>query len=220
MNTEQMIRLYRKRARNYNWTANLYYLIGFREWRQRKEAVRSLGLQDGDTVVEIGCGTGLNFGLLREVVGASGKIIGVDATDAMLAQAERRVQNHSWSNVTLVLSDARSFRFPEHAAGVLSTYALSLIPNVEDVLERCECSLKEGGRLSVLDLQVPERIPSWLIPSLLSLVKPFGATMDWVRSEPWEAIQKKIVALFPHVETKTFYGRIAYLTNKIIFFCI
>ncbi len=42
MNTEQMIRLYRKRAKNYNWTANLYYLIGFREWRQRKEAVRSL----------------------------------------------------------------------------------------------------------------------------------------------------------------------------------
>ncbi len=160
MNTEQMIRLYRKRAKNYNWTANLYYLIGFREWRQRKEAVQSLGLHAGDTVVEIGCGTGLNFGLLREAVGASGKIIGVDATDAMLAQAKRRVQNHDWSNVTLVLSDARSFRFLERAAGVLSTYALSIIPNAQDVLERGERSLKEVGRLSVLDLQVPERIPT------------------------------------------------------------
>ena len=88
--------------------------------------------------MEIGCGTELNFGLLREAVGASGKIIGVDATDAMLAQAERRVQNHGRSNVDLVLSDARSFRFPERAAGILSTYALSIIPNAQDVLERGE----------------------------------------------------------------------------------
>ena len=42
MNTEQMILLYRKRAKNYKWTANLYYLIDFREWRQLEEAVRSL----------------------------------------------------------------------------------------------------------------------------------------------------------------------------------
>jgi demethylmenaquinone methyltransferase/2-methoxy-6-polyprenyl-1,4-benzoquinol methylase len=211
MNTEQFIRLYRKRAKNYDWTANLYYLIGFREWRQRREAVRSLGLQAGDTVVEIGCGTGLNFGLLQEAVGASGKIIGVDATDAMLAQAERRVQHHNWANVNLVLSDAHSFGFPEGTAGVLSTYALSIIPNLQDVLERGAHSLKAGGRLSVLDLQMPARMPSWLTPILLSLVKPFGATMDWVWGKPWETIQGQMVELFSHVETKKYYAGIAYL---------
>ena len=55
--------LYRKRARNYDFTANLYYLIGFREYAYRRMAVEALGLKRADTVVDIGCGTGLNFGL-------------------------------------------------------------------------------------------------------------------------------------------------------------
>jgi ubiquinone/menaquinone biosynthesis C-methylase UbiE len=211
MNTDELIKLYRKRAKNYDWTANLYYLIGFREWRQRRETVRSLRLQTGDTVVEIGCGTGLNFGLLREAVGASGKIIGVDATDSMLTQAEKRVRNHGWSNVILACSDARSFRFPEGISGVLTTYALSIMPKPEDVLGRGLHSLKAGGRLSVLDLQVPYWLPSWLVPPIISLVKPFGATTTWVRRRPWETIQKRMMELFPHVETRTFYGGIAYL---------
>jgi hypothetical protein len=65
----QLVDLYRKRAPRYDWSAQLYYVLGFREWAYRKKAVRALRLRPGDTVVEIGCGTGLNFGLLQEAVG-------------------------------------------------------------------------------------------------------------------------------------------------------
>ena len=82
--------LYQRRARRYNFTANLYYLMGFREWAYRKRAVRSLRLAPGDTVVEIGCGTGLNFPSLERAVGTEGRIIGVDLTDTMLEQGHRR----------------------------------------------------------------------------------------------------------------------------------
>ena len=51
-------RLYQKRAENYDISANLYYLIGIREFAYRKMAVDALKLGRGDTVVEIGCGTG------------------------------------------------------------------------------------------------------------------------------------------------------------------
>lgn len=54
----ELTALYRKRAKRYDWTANRYYLIGFREWAYRKKAVAALCLMRGDTVVEIGCGTG------------------------------------------------------------------------------------------------------------------------------------------------------------------
>jgi demethylmenaquinone methyltransferase/2-methoxy-6-polyprenyl-1,4-benzoquinol methylase len=58
-------------------------LIGFPD---RKRAVRALNLQRGDTVVDIGCGTGLNFPLLQGAIGPEGTIVGVDLTDAMLSQ--------------------------------------------------------------------------------------------------------------------------------------
>jgi demethylmenaquinone methyltransferase/2-methoxy-6-polyprenyl-1,4-benzoquinol methylase len=51
-----MIRLYRKRARHYDLSANLYYLIGFQEGKYRMMAIAALGLRPGDTVVEIGLG--------------------------------------------------------------------------------------------------------------------------------------------------------------------
>jgi demethylmenaquinone methyltransferase/2-methoxy-6-polyprenyl-1,4-benzoquinol methylase len=93
---EEVLGVYRKRARHYNLTANAYYLLGFREWAYRKRAIEALGLQRGDTVVEIGCGTGLNFGLLEERIGPEGRLIGVDLTDAMLAGARTRIEASGW----------------------------------------------------------------------------------------------------------------------------
>ena len=56
LNKNQIVALYRKRAANYDLSANLYYLIGFREFKYRKLAVQKLQLKQGSTVVEIGCG--------------------------------------------------------------------------------------------------------------------------------------------------------------------
>jgi ubiquinone/menaquinone biosynthesis C-methylase UbiE len=64
-NTEslRLISLYRKRAKRYDRSALLLYLAGFRHWAYRERAIQSLALNDGDTVVDLGCGTGLNFSL-------------------------------------------------------------------------------------------------------------------------------------------------------------
>jgi demethylmenaquinone methyltransferase/2-methoxy-6-polyprenyl-1,4-benzoquinol methylase len=72
-----------KRAASYDFTASLYYLIGYPEWKYRRIGFDFLGLTPGDTVVEIGCGAGLNFGLLEQAVGPEGCIIDVDLTEAM-----------------------------------------------------------------------------------------------------------------------------------------
>ena len=50
--------------------------------------VQALNLKKGDTVVEIGCGTGLNFKYVRKKVGLKGKIIGVYLTPEMLSVAD------------------------------------------------------------------------------------------------------------------------------------
>lgn len=189
----ELVDLYRKRAPNYDLSANLYYLLGFREWAYRKKAARALRLEPGDTVVEVGCGTGLNFGLLQGTVGEHGRIIGVDMTDAMLEEARERVESEGWRNVELVHSDAASFEFPEGTDGILSTFALTLVPEYDEVIRRGAGALKPGGRWVVADLKLPDG--GWqkaLLPLLLPLFRPFGVTLDLAERHPWESLESHL----------------------------
>lgn len=185
--------LYTRRAPSYDWSAQLYYLIGFREWAYRKKAVRALRLQPGETVVEIGCGTGLNFRLLRNEVGDAGRVIGVDMTDAMLAKARERVDARQWHNVELVQSDATSYTFPEEVDAILSTFALTLVPEYDEVIARGARALRRGGRWVVADLKLPAG--GWqkaLLPLLLPLFRPFGVTLDLAERRPWESLRRQM----------------------------
>lgn len=189
----RLLELYRKRAARYDLTASLYYLLGFRVWSYRKRAVSALALRPGDTVVEIGCGTGLNFPLLREQVGEEGRVIGVDMTDAMLARARRRVEARGWHNVELVHADASSFAFPDEVGGVLSTFALTLVPEFDRVIRRGAAALRPGGRWAVADLKLPEA--GWrraLLALLLPVSRPFGVTLDLAERHPWESLERHL----------------------------
>ncbi len=67
-----LISLYRERAKRYDWTPLHLYFARFRHWAYRKRAIQSLALKQGDTVVEFGCGTGLNFSPLQKQIGPQG----------------------------------------------------------------------------------------------------------------------------------------------------
>jgi ubiquinone/menaquinone biosynthesis C-methylase UbiE len=208
---QQIIDLYRERAGNYDLTANLYYLIGYREWAHRRKAVDSLALERGDTVVEIGCGTGLNFGLLQHKVGETGKIIGVDLTDAMLEQARERVLEKGWQNVELVHSDALAYGFPSQVGGILSTFALSLIPECGQVICNGTEALRPGGLWVVLDLKLPDRWPKWLAALILPLVRPFAVTDEWVARRPWETIYSAMYDCLTDVSVTEMYLGASYI---------
>jgi len=148
LNKNQIIQLYRKRAAHYDWSANLYYLIGFREFKYHKMAIQQLQLQPGDTAVEIGCGTGLNFPLLVRAVGPEGKVIGVDFTDKMLAQDRACVVKNNWTNVEFVQSDASAYPFSDKVNGIISTFAITLIPEYEEIIRRGSEALALQGENS------------------------------------------------------------------------
>jgi len=182
--------LYRRRAEHYDVTANLYYLIGFREQAYRRKAIHTLNLERGDTVVEIGCGTGLNFSLLQNYVGPEGRIIGVDLTDAMLEQARSRVKENKWLNVELAQSDASEFQFPGKVDGILSTFAITLVPEFDRVIQTGSISLSPGKKWVVLDFKMPSNRFSLFAPLLVFLTKPFGVSMEMSVRHPWESIEK------------------------------
>ncbi len=190
LDKQELIGLYRKRAGHYDVTANLYYLIGFREWSYRRKAVEALNLHRGDTVVEIGCGTGVNFPLLERAVGPEGRILGVDLTDAMLERAKQRVREKGWPNVDLVRSDAAAFQFPEKVGGVFSTFALTLVPEFDIVIRNGCRALIPGKRWVILDFKMPSGTLSLLAPLGIILTQPFGVQKELAERHPWESIRK------------------------------
>jgi ubiquinone/menaquinone biosynthesis C-methylase UbiE len=186
---ERLIETYRKKAKHYDITSRLYPVPGYPERAQRLRAVRALGLRAGDSVIDIACGTGLNFPLIEEQIGPGGRIIGVDLTDAMLARAQDRIAAHGWSNVSLVQSDAAEFDFPTQADAILSTYALTQVPECAAVIAHGAAALSRGGRWVVLDLKVPGNTPGWLAQLGTAAVRPFAAIDEWIMRRPWEAIR-------------------------------
>jgi ubiquinone/menaquinone biosynthesis C-methylase UbiE len=188
----KMISIYRKRAKRYDWTTLLLYLIGFRHWTYRKRAVDALCLLKGDTVVDLGCGTGLNFSLLQEQIGPKGKIIGVDLTDAMLAEASHRVLAQGWLNVELVKSDAARYEFPDALDGIVSAFALTLVPEFDDVVRRGAEALRFGKRFVVLDFKMPSRgLMKEAAPALAKLMTgPFGGTIEMATRKPWQSLER------------------------------
>jgi len=186
---EHLIETYRKKAKHYDITSRLYPAPGYPQRGQRLRAVQALDLRAGDTVVDMACGTGLNFSLLEQAIGPAGRIVGVDLTDAMLAQAQDRIETNGWSNVSLVQADAAGFDFPTEVDAILSTYALSQVPDCAAVIAHGAAALSAGGRWVVLDLKVPDRTPGWLTQLGTATVRPFAWIDEWVMRRPWEAIR-------------------------------
>jgi ubiquinone/menaquinone biosynthesis C-methylase UbiE len=186
---ERLIETYRKKAKHYDITSRLYPAPGYPQRTQRIQAVRALRLHPGDTVVDMACGTGLNFPLLEKVIGPGGRIVGVDLTDAMLARAQDRVEANGWSNVSLVQADAAGFDFAAGVNAILSTYAMTQVPECAEVIAHGARALAGGGRWVVLDLKIPGDTPGWLAQLGTAVVRPFASIDEWIMRRPWEAIQ-------------------------------
>jgi ubiquinone/menaquinone biosynthesis C-methylase UbiE len=204
---ERLIEIYRNKAKHYDITSRLYPVPGYPHRAQRLRAVGALGLRLGDSVVDVACGTGLNFSPIEQAIGPSGRIVGVDLTDAMLAQAQHRIETNGWSNISLVQADAAEFDFPTEVDAILSTYALSHVPECGDVIAHGAAALAPGGRWVVLDLKVPDDVPRWLAQLGIAVGRPFGSIEEWIARRPWEAVRAAMQdALADPSWTEFFFG--------------
>jgi demethylmenaquinone methyltransferase/2-methoxy-6-polyprenyl-1,4-benzoquinol methylase len=204
---EHLIEVYRKKAKRYDMTSRLYPAPGYPQGGQRRRAVQALRLRPGDTVVDMACGTGLNFSLLEKAVGPEGRIVGVDLTDAMLDQARGRIETNSWSNVSLVQADAAEFDFPAGIDAILSTYALTQVPECREVIAHGAAALSAGGRWAVLDLKVPASTPRWLAQLGIATVRPFASIDEWIARRPWHEIRAAMEEMLVDVAwTELFFG--------------
>lgn len=182
-----------RRPTKYTTSARLYDLISFERpvYRAgRESAFELLNLPAGSHVLDLGCGTGLNFAGLQRMIGPTGSITGVDASPQMLEQARRRADRAGWDNVTLVAADATALasadlgkRAPFDAA--LSTYALSLMTPWQAALEAMIAATRVGGVVAVVDMQRPVGRAAVWTPLAKLACRLGGADIE---AHPWTAM--------------------------------
>jgi demethylmenaquinone methyltransferase/2-methoxy-6-polyprenyl-1,4-benzoquinol methylase len=205
----EIARTYARRAKRYDRTTRVYDWVGAPLEKWRRKAIPELRLCPGDTVVDIGCGTGLNIPLLEQAVGPEGSVVGVDLTEAMLDQARQRVARHGWQNVTLIQGRAEAFEFPGNIDAVFSSYALTLMPEYDAVVRRGAEALRPGGRWVVLDFKLSGSWLDRLAPALAwFLVRPYAGTVEMARQrQPWKSMERYVGP----VSMREFYGGFVYI---------
>ena len=165
----------------------------------RESGVALLQVRQGDTVLDLACGTGLNFALLVDAVGPSGTVIGLDRSPAMLEMARRRVRLNGWTSVCLVEADATAFdpivvvnELPATAEGfvdcIFSSYAMSIFTDWRPAWDRARALLRPGGRACIVDMQLPVGIYQLFSPLARLAVAIGGADL---RARPWTIIERE-----------------------------
>ena len=149
--TAGVLRMYRRQARIYDMTRWIFL-------RGRRRALDRLLLAEGSRALEVGCGTGLNLGALRERVGPSGEVHGLDLSPEMLSVARGKAEARQWDNVRLHLADAQDFDLGVEFDAVLYSYSLAMIQDWRASLAAAARHLRARGRLSVLDFH---RMEGW-----------------------------------------------------------
>jgi phosphatidylethanolamine/phosphatidyl-N-methylethanolamine N-methyltransferase len=139
----------------------------------RAAAVRHLDLEQSDSVLEVGIGTGLNLPLYP----ATSRLTGIDLSQEMLDKAVERVQTLTMPNVTLKVMDATSMDFGDNEFDrALATYTISAVPDPVAVLREMRRVVKPGGVIVILNhFRSERRVMGWLE----DLVAPVCTRLGW-----------------------------------------
>lgn len=190
---------YRAKAAFYDDTCGPTSLI-------RSAAIERLALRPGDRVLDVGCGTGMSFELLRERVGESGAVIGVDQSPEMITLASRRACEAGWDNVQVIEGFMETVDIGEPVDALLFHYTHDILQAPEAVSNLLSMA-RPGARVSIAGIK---HFPWWTGPLvLLSYAKNVGwnGNLSGMR-RPWAKIEPHLVG-FSHHSTQWGMGYVA-----------
>lgn len=174
---------YRRRAAVYDLELALFEPV-------RRRAIAWLAPRAGDTVLDVGCGTGLSFEQLQAAVGPHGHVVGIEQSPQMIEKARQRVHRHGWRNFTLLCAPAEEARIHGRADAALLHFTHDVMQS-EAALDHVLHHLKPGATLVASGLKWA---PPWAAPLNL-LVWP--AALRSVSSlaglhRPWQTLACRV----------------------------
>jgi SAM-dependent methyltransferase len=128
-------------------------------------------LRPGETIVDLGCGGGLDVFLAAAKVGPSGRVIGIDMTPAMIERATRNAQKQGLANVEFHLAMIDRLPLPDASVDCLiSNCVINLAPDKPAVFREMFRVLKPGGRVAVSDIALKKPLPQEIARDLMAYV--------------------------------------------------
>ena len=190
---ETMTNYYRVQSHFYDCT-RWAFLYG------RNRLIEKLDIQEGERIIEIGCGTGANFRAIQNRLRNTGELIGIDCSGPMLQKAAQRAHHNGWTNVRLL--DMEYGQEPVthgRADVVLFSYSLSMIEDWQLALNCARSELRPGGRAGVLDFckaaNSSNWFSDWLAINHVRADRPYQDSLQrlfheltYVRQDPWAGL--------------------------------
>lgn len=145
-------------------------------------------MREGEVVVDLGSGAGIDCFLAAQQVGPSGRVIGVDMTHEMLAKARANAERVHAGNVEFRLGEIEHLPIADNAADVvISNCVINLVPDKAQVYREAFRVLKSGGRIAIADVVNTASLPPELSSDTTLLCACLAGAASVCQIEDWLA---------------------------------
>lgn len=136
-------------------------------------------LKEGETVLDLGSGGGIDAFLASKVVGPKGKVIGIDMAEEMVERATSTAKKYGYKNVEFRVGEMENLPLMESSVDVvISNCVINLAPDKDRVFREAHRVLKQGGRIMISDLVTEGELPETVKKSFEAWAACIAGAMD------------------------------------------